>query len=63
MHDASLTILACMSTATGQLLPAMTSQAWVFVAGGVISGLSPAATVAVRAMTSRCVADDEVIAC
>ena len=49
-----------MTGALGMTLPAVLAPAWAFYLGSLVSSFSPAATITVRAMSSRCVTEDEV---
>lgn len=42
------------------IIPAVSTPAYAFYIGSIVSSFSPAATITVRAMASRCVNEDEV---
>ncbi|XP_059089162.1 proton-coupled folate transporter-like [Tigriopus californicus] len=60
LHDACVAIIACITGAVGMGFPALIEPSWAFFLGSFISSFSPAATIVVRSMASRCVEENEV---
>jgi hypothetical protein len=60
LHDATTLIIVCITGAVGWSLPAFIGGQMTFILGFVLASLTPVATVATRALISKCVAEDEV---
>lgn len=60
LHDACVAIITCITGAVGMAFPAFIEPSWAFFLGSFISSFSPAATIVVRSMASRCVEELEV---
>ncbi len=53
LHDATVAVIACLTGAAGQTLPAVTEPAWTFYVGSMVNSFSPAATITARTLASR----------